>query len=434
MTLREMIEKKNKLANEARALIADGKVAEAEAKKAEVENLNKSIELTVSLDEEALKNNVVEEKNVAPVIPKKASYDADVFVNLFQNKIAPDKYPLTDEAKSFKNAFVEDPGTVATQDAGPNGASIALPSDIQNQILEVRKSLPSLENLVTVERVNYTSGSRIVELNSELAPFPSVDEGNVFPDAPKPEFKKVEYAVKKYGDILKFTYEMTQDAPQVLAYVKRWFARRGVATRNSLILNALNAAYTSPVAVDSVDDFKDIINTQIPVAEALSIAVVTNQDGFNFLDKLKNTTTDEYILQPDPMQSTKGKLLFGKHPILVLDNAVLKNELTYTLTDDVAINASATYFTKSGSVYTKVASPLLANIATYYEITKTEAPIFIGDLAETVRVFDREVGTIDFNGNGAGLWDYDMIGMKGRERLDVQVVDATATVKGLITL
>lgn len=434
MTLREMIEKKNKLANEARALIADGKVTEAEAKKAEVENLNKSIELTVSLDEEALKNNVVEEKNVAPVIPKKASYDADVFVNLFQNKIAPDKYPLTDEAKSFKNAFVEDPGTVATQDAGPNGASIALPSDIQNQILEVRKSLPSLENLVTVERVNYTSGSRIVELNSELAPFPSVDEGNVFPDAPKPEFKKVEYAVKKYGDILKFTYEMTQDAPQVLAYVKRWFARRGVATRNSLILNALNAAYTSPVAVDSVDDFKDIINTQIPVAEALSIAVVTNQDGFNFLDKLKNTTTDEYILQPDPMQSTKGKLLFGKHPILVLDNAVLKNELTYTLTDDVAINASATYFTKSGSVYTVVASPKLADIATYYEITKTEAPIFIGDLAETVRVFDREVGTIDFNGNGAGLWDYDMIGMKGRERLDVQVVDATATVKGLITL
>lgn len=395
MTLREMIVKKNKLADEARALIAENKVEEAETKKVEVENLNKSIELMVALDEESLKNNV-EEKTVAPVTAKKASYDADVFINIFQNKIEPDKYPLTDVAKTFKNAFVENPNTVATQDAGPNGASIALPKDIQDQIIEVRKSFPSLENLVTIERVNYTSGSRIVELNSALAPFPSVDEGNIFPNAPKPAFKKIEYAVKKYGDILKFTYEMTQDAPQVLSYIKKWFAKRGVATRNSLILNKLNAAYTTPLAISTVDGLKDIINTKIPVAEALSISIVTNQDGFNFLDKMKNAVTGDYILQPDPTQSTKGKLLFGKHPILVLDNAVLPNRV--------------------GALDAKF------------------APVFIGDLEETVRVFDREVGTIDFNDKGAGFWDYDMIGMKGRERLDVQVVDATATVKGEFAL
>lgn len=435
MTIREMIAKKNKLADEARTLIAENKIEEAEAKKVEVENLNKSIELLVAVEDEVDKN-VIENKEpvAAPVKAQKPTYNIDVFMNIFQNTIAPDKYPLTEESKIVKNAFSEDPSVVATQDAAPNGASIALPKDVQNQIIEVRKSFPNLENLVTVERVNYTSGSRIVELNSALAPFPAVDEGDQFPDAPKPGFKKVDYSVKKYGDILKFTYEMTQDAPQVLAYVKKWFAKRGVATRNAMILNALNTAYSSPKAITDIDDLKDVINTEIPVAEALDISIVTNQDGFNFLDKLKNTKTDEYVLQADPTQATKGKLLFGKHPIMVLDNSVLKTELTYTETEDVAIDATATYYTKSNGVYTKVAEPKLADIATYYELTATKAPIFIGDLKEVVRVFDREQGTIDFNDRGGSYWDYDTIGMKGRERLDVQVVDATAAVKGLITL
>jgi len=39
----------------------------------------------------------------------------------------------------------------------------------------------------------------------------------------------------------------------------------------------------------------------------------------------------------------------------------------YTLTTDVAIDDDKTYYTKSGNVYTAVASPLVANIATYYE-------------------------------------------------------------------
>jgi len=45
----------------------------------------------------------------------------------------------------------------------------------------------------------------------------------------------------------------------------------------------------------------------------------------------------------------------------------------YTITSDVAIAAGKTYYTRSGSegsyVYTAVASPLVADIATYYELT-----------------------------------------------------------------
>lgn len=391
MKLRELIAKKNALAAEALALVKEGKNDEAESKKLEIENLNKSIELLVAIEDEADKNPI--KNDAKPTVAKKAEYNADVFINLFQNGINPTRYQLTEEATAIKNAFTEDANTVATQDAAPSGASIALPVDVQNEIIEIRKSFPNLENLVTTERVGYVSGSRIVELNSALSPFPSVDEGEIFPDAPKPGFKKVKYDVKKYGDILKFTYEMVQDAPQVLSYVKRWFAKRGVATRNALILAALDAEYATPKEISDIDGFKDVINVEIPVAEALSISIVTNQDGFNALDKMKDIDGN-YILEKDPTLKTKGKLLFGKHPILILDNAILPTR------DDG---------------------------------TDKHAPIYIGDLNEAVRVFDREQGTIDFNDQGT-TWNADIIQMKGRERLDVKVVDPTAVVKAEITL
>lgn len=43
--------------------------------------------------------------------------------------------------------------------------------------------------------------------------------------------------------------------------------------------------------------------------------------------------------------------------------------LTYTLTEDEALVEGKDYYTKSGDTYTKVASPVVTDIGTYYEIT-----------------------------------------------------------------
>lgn len=48
-----------------------------------------------------------------------------------------------------------------------------------------------------------------------------------------------------------------------------------------------------------------------------------------------------------------------------------KRAAVYTLTTDVAIDSTKTYYTKSGDTYTAVASPDVADIATYYEMTTT---------------------------------------------------------------
>lgn len=57
--------------------------------------------------------------------------------------------------------------------------------------------------------------------------------------------------------------------------------------------------------------------------------------------------------------------------VIVNDNVPVDTKITYAITADVAINASKTYYTRSGSagayVYAVVASPDVANIATYYE-------------------------------------------------------------------
>ncbi len=53
------------------------------------------------------------------------------------------------------------------------------------------------------------------------------------------------------------------------------------------------------VAVDSLDDLKKkIFNILLDPAIALTAGVVTNQDGYNWLDSLKDKD-GKYILQPD---------------------------------------------------------------------------------------------------------------------------------------
>lgn len=49
----------------------------------------------------------------------------------------------------------------------------------------------------------------------------------------------------------------------------------------------------------------------------------------------------------------------------------VKREAVYTLTTDVAIDSTKTYYTKNSNTYTAVAEPDVADIATYYELTTT---------------------------------------------------------------
>lgn len=172
-------------------------------------------------------------------------------------------------------------------------------------------------------------------------------------------------------------------------------------THNTMILKVLNEMTKGKeVTVENLDSLKDIFNEQLDPAIADNAVVITNQSGFNYLDKLKDKDGN-YILQKDPTQQTKGKMLFGEYPIIKLSKKTLASEKIMN-TDGHTIDGY-------------------------------KHPIFCGDLKEAVTLFDRNVLTIDLNDKGAGLWDKDMTGIKVRDRFDVQPVDKGAVIKGQIT-
>lgn len=178
---------------------------------------------------------------------------------------------------------------------------LTVPKDIKTAIKELRRSEDALETLVNVEPVKTLSGSRVIERYADQTPFDNIDEAAEFPDVSTPQFEKVDYKVKKKGGILKITQELLDDtAENIISYLKKWIAKKAKATRNFLIVAKIREITAdAEVAVDSLDDLKKIFNILLDPAIALTAGVVTNQDGYNWLDSLKDKD-GKYILQPDP--------------------------------------------------------------------------------------------------------------------------------------
>ena len=245
------------------------------------------------------------------------------------------------------------------------------------------------------------SGTRNIEVDAESVPFDNVDEEKDFPEMDEPKFKQIKYAIKKKGGILKITAELLEDtAANIMAYINKWIAKKTKATRNAMIIKVMDAMTKGKeVAVENLDSLKDIFNEELDPAIAEAAIIITNQSGYNYLDKLKDKDGN-YILQKDPTLQTKGKLLFGEYPIIKLSKKTLKSEKI--------MNSDG------------------------HTVDGYKHPVYCGDLKSAITLFDRNVLSIDMNDKGAGLWDKDMTGIKVRDRFDVQPVDEVAIIKGQI--
>ena len=70
----------------------------------------------------------------------------------------------------------------------------------------------------------------------------------------------------------------------------------------------------------NIKKFYETLARIISEREQVKITV----SGFNYLDKLKDKDGN-YILQKDPTQQTKGKMLFGEYRIVKLSKKTLKS-------------------------------------------------------------------------------------------------------------
>lgn len=174
-----------------------------------------------------------------------------------------------------------------------------------------------------------------------------------------------------------------------MQYLARWIGKKSAVTRNKLILDM--AATFTKVQIADVDKIKEILNVTLDPEIAMSTIIITNQDAFNFLDKLKDSD-GKYFLQPDPTQPTR-KLLSGK-PVVVVANRWLPTTGT----------------------------------------TTKKAPMIIGDMKEAIVLFDRQQYSIASTNVGGKAFGRNSTDVRAIEREDVVKFDDEAIVYGELTL
>lgn len=393
-----LLKKINDKKNAIRSLQGEGKTQQMKDAMAELRDMQEQFDILMELDEEEeeeIRDSVGDgsaqtiEGAAGGDTKKPAKKDvARAFVNRIVCGLK--KKAMPEEDRKIMDMMTE-------EDADENGESaggLMVPQDIQTDIKELRRTENDLEMYVNVEPVKTLSGSRVIEVDADSTPWQDVDEGEEFPEEETPKFRLIKYKIGKKGGILKTTRELLMDsAANILAYLNKWIAKKSRATRNAAILKKLKEITAGKeVAVSSFDDFKDVFNVKLDASIAQSSIILTNQSGFNYLDKLKDKDGN-YILQPDVTDKTK-KMLFGEYPVHKVSNKTLKS-----------IEAEGI----------------------------VKHPVYMGDLKEAITLFDREKITVELSTEAGDLWAKDLTGIKVRDRFDVQSVDETAVIAGEIT-
>lgn len=392
--LREKLAAINAKKAEVKQLVDDNEIEKAEAAKAELDKMQRAFNLLLSMEDEEEEEATakaaagkMKEPEGSGEKPLTLDRLTCAIVNALGAKVGRRKMSAEDRQ------IIKDSMTEGSEEDG----GLTVPKDIRTKIKELRRSSDNLEQYVNVEKVDTMSGSRTIEKDADTTPWDEIDEEGEYDETQTPQFVSVPYKITKKGGKMLASLELMADtAENIMSYLTKWIAKKTRATRNAKIINCMETITTGhEVAISDLDDLKDIFNTMLDPSIAASSGVWTNQDGYNWLDKLKDEE-GRYVLQPNPADKTKD-LLFGRYPVHKLSNKALK---------------------------TAVDSGQHTN--TY--------PIYCGDLKEAVTLFDREYMTVESSKEAGTAWDKDQLAIKVRDRFDVQPVDKSAIIKGKVTI
>ena len=272
----------------------------------------------------------------------------------------------------------------------PDGdASLIVPQDISTRINRLTREFADLSEYIRVEQVATLSGSRVLERDEDITPLAEIGEYQPLVELDNPKFTSIAYQLKKRAGYLPITNELLRDTDQnLLNYVTEWIARKVVVTRNTLIVGLLNTL-TAQVLAD-LKAIKRVLNVDLDPAISARATVITNQDGFNWLD----TQTDQmgrFLLQDDITQPGR-KLLFGR-PVVVVSNRYLPSR------EDATAG-------------------------------KTYAPVYIGDGRQFAVWFTRGVYELASTREGGEAWRRDTTELRVITRDDLRQWDAAAMVRG----
>lgn len=390
--LREMLNQLEKMKAGVRALLGEDKVAEAEKMMGDVRALQKKIEMQRELEDMERDNlgadggtglnsqGQTQERTEAEL---EQEYTRVFLRGLRRQRIAADDQSIIHEYR----AALHEGGVPADPDGD---AGIIVPQDIQTRINEIMRTLNDLSRYVSVETVNTLSGSRVLEKDEDMTPFQVVEEYGQIQEIDNPKFVPVTYQLVKRAGFLPITRELLADTDQnILAYIARWIAKKHVVTKNTLIIAVLDALTKQDLA--DIDAIKKVLNVELDPAISLSSILLTNQDGYHWLDTQKDAEGKD-LLQPDITQP--GRMLFKGRPVVAVANRTLPSDTT----------------------------------------TGVKAPLIIGNLKDLVALFTRGQYELATTTEGGDAWRRDTNELRIITRDDCKQWDDGAAVFGQLVI
>lgn len=270
-----------------------------------------------------------------------------------------------------------------------------VPEDIQTRINSYRDAEFSLLSLVDSETVSTNKGSRTYQKKADVTGFAEFEEGGEISELATPKFERITYNIKDYGGFMPVPNNLLSDSDaNITNTLTKWIGTNSMATANRLILALL--ATKGEIAIDGIKGIKGVLNKTLGQAYKNTSAIVTNDDGLDWLDNLEDKN-GRPLLNPDPTDSAKLQLRCGATvvPIKVIPNKTLKSN-------------------------------------------GTKVPMIIGDLKEAVKYWDRQQTSIKTS-DVASIGEYNAFAQNSTlfraiEREDITAKDFDAFVYGYINV
>lgn len=270
-----------------------------------------------------------------------------------------------------------------------------VPEDIQTRINQYRDAEFSLLSLVDNEKVSTNKGARTYQKKTDVTGFAEFEEGGEISELATPKFERITYNIKDYGGFMPVPNNLLSDSDaNITNALTKWIGTNSMATANRLILALL--ATKGEIAIDGIKGIKGVLNKTLGQAYKNTSAIITNDDGLDWLDNLEDKN-GRPLLNPDPTDSAKLQLRCGATvvPIKVIPNKTLKSN-------------------------------------------GTKVPMIIGDLKEAVKYWDRQQTSIKTS-DVASIGEYNAFAQNSTlfraiEREDITAKDFDAFVYGYVNL
>ncbi|WP_302652375.1 phage major capsid protein [uncultured Clostridium sp.] len=370
--LRELLDQINAKKTEVKNFVAEEKIKEAKASKEELKSLQDKFDVLYDLYEEEKENNEEAIKNKAKENNK-------------ENSIA-------EFANAARNGFrVNNKMTIGSK---PDGG-YTVPEDILTAINTYRESKKSLKDLVTVEKVTTSKGSRTFKKRAQQTGFIKVGEGGKIGKGATPQFERLDYEIEKYAGYFPVTNELLADSDaNITNTIIQWIGDESRVTANKLILNVIKTK--AETKLEGLNGIKKALNVTLGSAFKATSKIITNDDGLQYLDTLKDGN-GRYILQADPITPMSMWLCAGatKVPVEVIPNSDMPS-------------------------------------------TGNKAPFIIGDLKEGIVFWDRQLMSIKMSDIASigdlNAFEEDLTLFRAIEREVVTKKDEQAFVNGYIDI